>query len=133
MSFPVVLDTNVLVSAGMRMGSPPAQVVEVVLLMRAPVFTCPAIEVEYHDVLGRPKFRKYGFPPPWFDLFLARAFQQADPSPWPLTGPDADDLVFLALAHATRSVLVTGNTDDYPVQIRRGVTVMTPREWAQSA
>ncbi len=132
MNSSVILDTNILVSAGLRWGSAPSQVLERVLLLEAPAFVCPAITDEYAGTLANPKFQKHGFPPPWVDAFLMAAYHHPDPSPWPLQGPDPDDLVFLALAKATQAVLVTGNTKDFPVKIRGGVTVMTPRQWLEA-
>ena len=57
------------------------------------------------------------------------AFHEPEPVPWPHDGPDPDDLVFLALAKATGTVLVTDNITDFPAAIRAGVTVMTPAEY----
>ena len=63
------------------------------------------------------------------DLLLQVAFHEAEPAPWPLEGPDPDDLVFLALAKATGAVLVTGNLGHFPEAIREGVAVCTPGEY----
>ncbi len=127
-----MLDTNILVSAGLKPDSDVARILERVLLRQVPVFICPALEAEYREVLSRPKFRKAGFPPAWFPRFTSVAFLQPDPKPWPLEGPDPDDLPFLALAHATGAVLVTGNKADFPSTIRRGVKVMSPSEYLKA-
>ena len=126
MSRALVLDTNVLVSAGWTPGGPPALVLERVLLRQAPIYVCPSIVAENYEVLNSPKFRPKGFPPAWFPRLLQVAFHELEPIPWPLEGPDPDDLVFLALAKATGAVLVTGNIADYPESIRDSVLVMTP-------
>jgi hypothetical protein len=61
---------------------------------------------------------------------LSEAHQQAaDPDPWPLVGPDPDDLIFPALARHTGATLVTGNPADFPEAIRQGAQVMGPREY----
>lgn len=132
MSHAVVLDTNILVSAGLKPESDVARIVERVLLRQVPVYLCPSIETEYREVLSRPKFRKIGFPPPWLQRYFQVAFRQTDPEPWPLEGPDPDDLPFLALAHAMGAVLVTGNKEDFPFNIRRGVKVMSPSEYLKA-
>lgn len=129
MSRAVVLDTNVLVSAGLKPGSAVASLVERVLLRGMPVHVCPSLVAEYEAVMARPKFRKAGFPPLWLPRFLQVAFHEPESAPWPHAGPDPDDLVFLALAKATGAVLITGNTADFPSAIRAGVTVMTPAEY----
>ena len=128
MSRAVVLDTNVLVSAALRPGSDIARILERVLLRQAPVYVCPSIAAEYREVLSRPRFRPRGLPPAWLPRLLEIAFHEPEPGPWPLEGPDPDDLVFLALANASGAVLVTGNLADFPIEIRGDVIVMSPSE-----
>ena len=129
MSRALVLDTNVLVSAALKPESDLARIVEKVLLRQAPLYVCPSIVTEYREVLNRPKFRPKGLPPAWLPRLLQVAFHEAEPAPWPLKGPDPDDLVFLALAKATGAVLVTGNLGHFPEAIREGVAVCTPGEY----
>ena len=129
MSRALVLDTNVLVSAALKPESDLARIVEKVLLRQAPLYVCPSIVAEYREVLNRPKFRPKGLPPAWLPRLLQVAFHEAEPAPWPLKGPDPDDLVFLALAKATGAVLVTGNLGHFPEAIREGVAVCTPGEY----
>jgi len=126
MSRAVVLDTNVLVAAALKPGSDIADILELVLLRRAPAHVCPSIVADYREVLNRPRLRPKGLPPAWLPRLLQIAFQEAEPAPWPLQGPDLDDLVFLALAKEIGAVLVTGNQADFPPQIREGVIVMSP-------
>ena len=129
MSRAVVLDTNVLVSAALKPGSDIAGILERVLLRQAPVHVCPSVVAEYREVLNRPRFRPKGLPPAWLPRLLQIAFHEPEPEPWSLKGPDPDDLVFLALAHASGAVLVTGNLADFPPEIRDGVIVMGPSEY----
>jgi predicted nucleic acid-binding protein len=129
MSRALVLDTNVLVSAALKPESDLARIVEKVLLRQAPLYVCPSIVAEYRDVLNRPKFRPKGLPPAWLPRLLQVAFHEPEPAPWPLKGPDPDDLVFLALAKATGAVLVTGNLGHFPETIREVVAVFTPGEY----
>lgn len=123
MSRALVLDTNALVSAALKPESDLARIVEKLLLRQAPLYVCPSIVAEYREVLNRPKFRPKGLPPAWLPRLLQVAFHEAEPAPWPLEGPDPDDLVFLALAKATGAVLVTGNLGHFPEAIREGVAV----------
>lgn len=60
---------------------------------------------------------------------LQVAFHEPEPAPWPLIGPDSDDLVFLALAKATGAVLMTGNLGNFPEAIRDGVDVRSPGKY----
>jgi predicted nucleic acid-binding protein len=129
----LVLDTNILISAAIHLDGPPGMLVQALLRRELAWFICPAVLDEYWDVMTRPKFAKLGFPPPWFEPLLreARALE-TDPPAWPFVGPDPDDLVFLALAHRTGAVLVTGNLADYPERIRKGVGVLSPREYLEA-
>lgn len=129
MSRALVLDTNVLVSAALKPDSDVASIVEKVLLRQTPVYVCASILAEYRDVLNRPKFRSKGFPPGWPPRLLQVAFHEPEPAPWPLIGPDSDDLVFLALAKATGAVLMTGNLGNFPEAIRDGVDVRSPGKY----
>jgi len=126
MTAALVLDTNVLVSAALKPESGLARIVERVLLRQAPLFVSPAIVLEYREVLNRPKFRPKGLPPTWFPRLLQVAFHEEDPGPWPLPGPDPDDLKFLALAKLCGAKVVTGNLAHFPEAIRMGVEVQSP-------
>ncbi len=130
MSILAVLDTNVIVSAGIRPGSSPARIVEAALDGIVVPVICPAVAKEYHQVITRPKFRRWDFPPLWLTGLIDLAHRlDHNPPPWPLTGPDPDDLIFLALAHASGATLVTGNSADFPKRIRKDVTIRTPTEY----
>ncbi len=126
----VVLDTNIVVSAGIHLAGPAGMIVDLVLDGELLMFVCPSIIQEYLDVLARERFAKHLFPPVWLPRLLrVSTLHPADPAPWPLPGPDDDDLVFLALAKSADAILVTGNLKDYPDAIRQGVTVLSPREF----
>ena len=126
----VVLDTNVIVSAGIHLGGPSGMIVELVLDGELLMFACPAVIEEYLEVLARDRFAKHMFPPVWLPRVLrVTTLHQVDPDPWSVPGPDADDLVFLALAKSVDAILVTGNLKDYPEAIRQGVQVLSPREF----
>jgi putative PIN family toxin of toxin-antitoxin system len=129
----VVLDTNVLVAGLLSAAGPPGWIVEAMLAGELePVFDA-AIRSEYEDVLRRPEFN---FLPTQIDYLLAAldqfAFQVTAPAPWPVSLPDPDDEPFLATAAAARSILVTGNLRHFPPAKRRGVIVMTPREFVDA-
>jgi putative PIN family toxin of toxin-antitoxin system len=123
----VVLDTNVVVSAGIQPAGNPGRIIDAALAEAIVPVTCPAISTEYFEVVNRARFRKRKFPPVWLNALLLHAHNvDQDIQPWPVAGPDPDDLIFLEVAHLTGAVLVTGNLADFPVHIRRGVTVMDP-------
>ena len=126
----VVLDTNVIVSAGIHLGGPSGVIVELVLDGELLMFICPTIIEEYMEVLARERLAKHMFPPVWLPRLLrVTTLHPANPAPWPVPGPDDDDLVFLALAKSEDAILVTGNLKDYTEAIRQGVMVLSPREY----
>ena len=132
MSVLVVLDTNIVVSAGIQPAGNPARIVDAALAGVIVPVICPAIAGEYLDVVNRARFKKWKFPPHWLNALIAGAhLVDQDLPPWPSAGPDPDDLIFLALAHRTGAVLVSGNLADYPVGIRHDVDVMDPTTYVR--
>lgn len=125
-----VLDTNVIVSAGIRRsGAPAMMLMDWVLEGQVQAVVCPAVVAEYREVMARAKFRRHGFPPIWLDVLLQEAMLLPDPQPWPLPLPDADGAIFLALASVAGATLVTGNLADFPEAQRAGVDVCAPAEY----
>ena len=123
----VVLDTNVVVSAGISSGGVPARLVmDWILEDQVKVVTCPCIAQEYLAVLNRPMFRRHGFPPQWLEFLIGESFFLPDPDPWPHRLPDPSDGPFLALAHASGAWLVTGNLKHFPSASRADVRVLSP-------
>ena len=126
----VVLDTNVVVSAGIKPeGAPARLMMDWVLEGQVQVVTSPWIVGEYREVFRRAKFRRYGFPPLWLEFVIEESLRLPDAKSWPYSGPDPNDLPFLALAHATGAWLVTGNLKHFPAPIRYGVTVLSPADY----
>lgn len=125
----IVLDTNVLVSGVLSEIGPPGLIVELVLERRlTPVFD-PRIIGEYREVLVRPRF---GLPRGDVDTllgFIERTGLEITAPPWPHRLADRDDEPFLAVAAEVRAPLVTGNLRHFPARARRGVEVLTPRQF----
>ncbi len=125
-----VFDTNVIVSAGLKLDSAPYRLVmDWVLAGQVQMATCPLIIGEYREVLWRPKFTRHGFPPNWLEQLVEESLQLLDPPPWPHGTPDPKDTVFLALAKAAGAWLVTGNLKHFPKTARHGVAVLSPAEY----
>lgn len=125
-----VFDTNVIVSAGLKPGGPPAKLVMDWLLEgQVQIVSSPAIVEEYREVVQRHKFRRYGFPPLWLDFILEESLHLPEPGRWPHAVPDPKDAPFLALAHAAGAWLITGNLRHFPKSARKGVTVLSPAEY----
>ena len=126
----IVLDTNVLVSAMLKQGSPPDQVLSLVIAGRVELVVDSRILAEYRAVLARPVFR---LPADAVDrvLRVVEASEWVVPDPLPLLTTDADDQPFLEVAVAAGvDAIVTGNAR-HPRQGRRkpAVLIMTPREF----
>ncbi len=126
----IVLDTNVVVSAGISPAGPPANIVAgLVLSGLVHVVTSPGLAAEYREVVRRARFHRYGFPPLWLGYLIEESMRLPDPASWPLGCPDPKDTPFIALAHAAGAWLVTGNLRHFPAETRNGVTVVTPAEY----
>ena len=126
----VVMDTNVIISAGIRPGSAPATLVmDWALEGQIQLVTSPWVVNEYQEVIRRPKFRRYGFPPQWLEFLIDESLRLPDPTAWAENGPDPKDLPFLALARVAGAWLVTGNMKHFPETFRDGVRVLSPAEY----
>ena len=125
----IVLDTNVIVSAGIKRNSIPYQVIEWALDEHVRAVTCPSVLREYRQVLGRPKFTRFGFPPSWVEDLIDWSLHLPDPKPWPNLLPDPKDKHFLALSRSANAWLITGNLKHFPESASGGVTVVSPAEY----
>jgi putative PIN family toxin of toxin-antitoxin system len=127
----VVLDTNVIVSGLIQPLGNPAKVLALALAGAVQICHEKRILAEYTEVLARPRFK--------FDAQRVREVLtklEADGQAVDGTGqgdlglPDSDDEPFLAAALVGQAdYLVTGNLADYPVERRRGCTVVSPAEF----
>lgn len=126
----VVLDTNVIISAGIKPGGPASRILmDWVLDGQLQVVTSPEIVLEYREVMRRDKFRRHGFPPQWLDFLIDESLALPDPEPWPVPLPERKDAPFLALAHAAGAWLTSGNLKHFPEAARSGVKVLSPGEF----
>ena len=126
----VVLDTNIIVSAGIRPeGAPAKLVMDWVLDGQVQVVTSPLIVEEYRAIVERPKFHRFGFPPLRLEFLIEESMRLSDPGSWPHRGPDPTDMPFLALAHTAGAWLVTGNLRHFPQEVREGVMVLSPTDY----
>ena len=125
-----VIDTNVVVSGLLNPHGASARVLDAVLDGRVKLVYDARILAEYRDVLRRPRLK---LAPNKITAFLNGLQSQVTVTPSPLaaTGPDADDIVFVEAALATKEkTIVTGNLADYPPEIWHGARVLTPAQAA---
>jgi len=126
----IVLDTNVIVSAGINPAGAPAKIVAgLVLTGKVHIVTSPMVAAEYREVVRRAKFHRYGFPPLWLEYLIEESMRLPDPGSWPSVCPDPKDTPLIALAHAAGAWLVTGNLKHFPAPVRHGVTVVSPASY----
>jgi putative PIN family toxin of toxin-antitoxin system len=123
-----VLDSNVLVSGLLSPLGPPGRLVDVLLGRHVRLPLDDRIELEYREVLARPRL---GIERVRREAVLAvLQFQEhVTALPWRhRMPPDADDTIFLEVAVQTRDrTLVTGNLRHFPPTCRGPVTVLSPR------
>ena len=125
-----VLDTNVIISAGINAGGVPAKLIfDWVIKGRVRAVTSPDVVAEYRQVVRRPRFLRYKFPPFWLEVLIEESLALQSPEPWLQPCPDPSDAPFLALAHTTGAWLVTGNMKHFPETARKGVTVLSPADY----
>jgi putative PIN family toxin of toxin-antitoxin system len=113
-STPVVIDTNVLVSALLIKGSIPDKIIQMVKDRTLQTRYCSAIIDEYRDVLLRPKFN--------FQVENVRAViegimrigLEVNPSSSNFAMVDEDDRIFYDVAVTSHSLLITGNGRHFP-------------------
>jgi putative PIN family toxin of toxin-antitoxin system len=126
----VVLDTNVIVSAGINSVGPPAKIVfDWVMSGSVHLVISPRVAAEYREVVRRAKFFHYGFPPLWLESLIEESTELPDSDSWPSACPDPKDTAFLALAHTAGAWLVTGNLKHFPESGRNGVTLISPGDY----
>lgn len=128
----IVVDTNVIVSAGIRVGTPPAELLmDWILEGRLQIVTSPKVVAEYREVMQRPKFQRYGFPPMWLDFLIDESLHLPDTDREPVACPGPDDTKFLSLARSSGGWLITGNLKHFPEDIRGDVRLHSPAEYLE--
>jgi uncharacterized protein len=129
-----VIDTNVLVSGFLSALGPPGRIVEWLRTGVVHAGLDDRILAEYGDVLHRPEL---ALPPREVDVVLKAI---ADHACWArvlpqhairIGLPDPDDTPFAECASALGCTLVTGNVRHYPAAARKGIVVVTPREFVE--
>jgi predicted nucleic acid-binding protein len=129
----IVLDTNVLVAGLLSATGPPGWILEAVLAGDVDLAFDMGIRQEYDEVLRR---QELGLPAgrvaALLEVIDELGFEVVAAPRWPVGMPDPDDAPCLAVAAVAGSVVVTGNLRHFPVRCRRGVTVLTPRQFVET-
>lgn len=124
-----VVDTNVLVSALLKRGSPPDAVAQAIRNAVLQPVVCTQIIDEYTSVLRRPRLNLPRDDVAELIALLAAQAQWVHVTPYPqaLNLPDPGDWPFIATALAADCPVITGNARHFPKRL--GVKVKTAREW----
>jgi putative PIN family toxin of toxin-antitoxin system len=128
----LVMDTNVLISGLLSPHSHSARLVGLVAEGLIRVAFDERILAEYREVLARPKFL---FQPAQIEALLTQIEEEGlkiTPLPIATRLPDSDDLPFLEVALSAKvDFLVTGNKKHYPPSVRRGIQVLSPKQFLE--
>ena len=124
----VVLDCNVLVSAGLTDGTCRSVLYEVAGHHRCVL--SEEIAKEYREVTARPKFAS--LEPIYYQLIslLETVSMYVDSTASSFSLPDSDDEMYLSAAlEAVADVLVTGNKAHFPEEKYENTSIVTPRQF----
>jgi len=124
-----ILDTNVVVSAGLKLSSVPFQLVaDWVLAGRVQLVTCRQLSANIAKCSCGQSLPATDFRPRGWSSLSKRACGCRSSALDPFCA-GREDAIFLALAHASGAWLVTGNLKHFPKPCRHGVTVLSPAEY----
>lgn len=128
-----VFDTNVLVAGFLSPHGAPGRIVEWLRSGAVRAGLDDQIIAEYEEVLARPEL---DLPRHEVAIVLRRIQAQAryavvSPTHVVRGLPDADDAPFAECARALECPLVSGNTRHFPASAIGGLTVLTPRQFAE--
>ena len=123
MKYDAVIDTNVLVSAALKLESVPGQILLAVFCGMIRPLLNEGIAAEYRDVLLRPKFHLT----PSLDGICAQGLWISAP-PLAIDLSDPNDRIFYEVLMERRksgdAVLITGNIKHFPPE----EYILTPRQ-----
>lgn len=127
-----VVDTNVLISAGLSPFGKPRRVVEWIIRSSHLLSSEATLDEFSSRYLTRKKFDRYAPPEERMKFFMVVFLntELIEVTSRPRVSPDPDDDQFLALAADGRAdYIVTGNTKDFP-ESYEGIPVVTPAQFA---
>ena len=125
----LVLDTNIVVSAGLKPDGLQRTVLLLALTKPARLYVSAPILAEYRDVLSRPEHKiRRSLQQQFFQLLLNRA-HLVSPSKRLRVTSDPDDNIFVECADAARAdYLVTGNQRHFP-KFWKKTKIITSRDF----
>lgn len=126
----IVLDTNVLVSGLLNPFGTCGQIARMLTTDRITLCVDARILIEYDEVLHRPLLKIQPQQARALLDYIEHTAEKHESVPLPVSLPDENDRPFLEVAHASNAAcLVTGNLKHYPRTCRRGVRVLSPKDF----
>jgi putative PIN family toxin of toxin-antitoxin system len=123
----VVIDTNVIISAGLSEKGNPAKIVSLVLDKKINLFYSEKIMAEYVEVLSRPHFNFNSEKQNYLLNGIQVVGTTETPTKSDIPLPDESDRIFYDLAKEVGAYLITGNKKHYPDED----FILTPAEFLQ--
>jgi uncharacterized protein len=124
-----VLDTNVVVSALLRLDSPPGLVLRLALDGRVRCFISEALLAEYEDVLGRTELNLSVGVTKTTLRRIRRTFTTVVPARRVVVSSDSEDNKVLECALEARAdYIVTGNLRHFPTRFQ-DIRILAPRDF----
>jgi putative PIN family toxin of toxin-antitoxin system len=123
----VVIDCNILISAGLKDGICRSLVLKV--LNNDQIFFSEEIATEYNEVMLRPHFKPIKEIQKIIYNILSVGIL-VTPLPCPYKLPDPDDEIYLTTAlTAKTNLLLTGNKKHFPLDQYEDVKIINPRQF----
>jgi len=128
----IILDTNVIVSSLIQKNYP-YLIVDHCIEGNAIICLSNPILQEYLEVLGRPKFARFSDFKTNADFLIARLSEISEiyePTTKLKIIKDEPDNRLLELAQISKAdFIITGNTNDFTMEIYNGTKIVTPKEY----
>jgi len=125
----IVLDCNVIISAGIRSGVCRRLVHHV--LDHHDLYVSEDILMEYKDVISRPKFKAVSNYLYSLMEMICELSELVEPEKTEITLPDMDDIIYLKTALAIEAdYIITGNIKDFPQKQYSTTTIIKPADFS---
>ena len=128
----IVVDTNVLISAGLSRSGFPYEVTELVFDREVEAVVDERILREYRDVMNRSRLGIDPYIIKTVMAFFEMSAVRVDAEPLSVELPDQSDRMFIEVAiSGLADCIVTGNKRHFPAKACRGVRILSPAEFVR--
>ena len=127
----IVLDCNVIISAGLTNGTCRKVILDV--FENHSLCISEDILIEYKGVISREKFKRVKDYLYSLIEIICEVSELIIPKKSDFTLPDKDDLIYLNTAlSANAQFLITGNSKDFPERKYKNCTIISPAEFLKA-